>query len=188
MRGFVVVLCAGALVSGCAFTPQAVSLAPRVDIAVSQTGGGREVGVNVVDERPRKTLGTVAPGNTGADISLEGDLVDTVRQAVSDGLGRMAFKPRASRGLPKELRVEIRNLDYTVIRGFWAGTLRVDAGLKAVCMHGMARPYEKLHTGEFVESVQVVQPKEANAKYISDALSSAVNSMLKDPELLSCLS
>lgn len=177
------------LTSGCAFAPQAVLLSTKVEVAPSQVGGGRELPVNVVDERPKKTLGTVAPGNIGADISLEGNLVATVQEAIGEGLSRMNFKQAAARaGAKHELRIEIRNLDYTVIRGFWAGTLRVDAGLKAICVRDGLRPYEKLHTGEFVESVQVVQPKEANARYISAALSSAVNALLADKELVACLS
>ena len=144
--------------------------------------------MNVVDERTKKTLGTLAPGNVGADLSLEGSLVETVQKAVGEGLTRMNFKPSSVRaGGGHELRIEIRNLDYTTIRGFWAGTLRVDAGLKAICVREGMRPYEKLPTGEFVESVQVVQSKEANARYISTALSSAVNALLADKELIECL-
>lgn len=177
-----------ALASGCAFAPQAISIKPRVEATPSRIGGGRDLPVNVVDERTKKTLGTLAPGNVGADLSLEGSLVETVQKAVGEGLTRMNFKPSSVRaGGGHELRIEIRNLDYTTIRGFWAGTLRVDAGLKAICVREGMRPYEKLHTGEFVESVQVVQSKEANARYISTALSSAVNALLADKELIECL-
>jgi len=144
--------------------------------------------LNVVDERPKKTLGTVGARGVGADISIEGDLVAAVQQALSDGLSKLNFKPSTTRGATQaELRVEIRTLDYTVIMGFWAGTLRVDTGLKAICIKGIARPYEKLHSGEFVESVQVVQPQESNAKYINAAVSAAVNSLLADSALVTCL-
>ena len=176
------------LATGCAFTPQAVTIAPTVYVDASQIGAGRDIALNVIDERPKKTLGTVAPGGVGADISIEGDLVAAVQQALSDGLSKLSFKPGTSRGATQpELRVEIRNLDYTVIKGFWAGTLRVDTGLKAICIKGTARPYERLHSGQFVESVQVVQPKESNDKYINSAVSAAVNALLADSALLTCL-
>jgi uncharacterized lipoprotein len=173
---------------GCAFTPQAVKISPTVNVGASQVGGGRDITLNVVDERPKKTLGTVGARGVGADISIEGDLVATVQRALSEGLSKLSFKPGTNRGASQpELRVEIRNLDYAVIVGFWAGTLRVDAGLKAICIKGAARPYERLHSGEFVESVQVVQPKESNEKYISAAVSEAVNSLLADSALVTCL-
>ena len=155
-----------ALVGGCAFTPQAVNIAPTVSVKPSQ------VGVSGV----------------GADISIDGDLVDSVQKALTDGLSRISFRPGAARGgSTAELRVEIRNVDYIINRGFWAGALRVDVGLKAICVRGTTRPYEKLHRGEFVESVQIVQTKESNAKYINTAVSSAVNDLLADQELVACL-
>ena len=177
-----------ALVGGCAFTPQAVNIAPTVNVKPSQAGGGKDLSLSVVDERPRKTLGTVGASGVGADITIEGDLVGSVQRALNDGLTRISFRPGAARGGPAaELRVEIRNLDYVINRGFWAGTLRVDVGLKAICIRGTTRPYEKLHHGEFTESVQVVQPKESNGKYINTAVSSAVNDLLADSELVACL-
>ena len=174
--------------TGCAFTPQAIKIAPAVSVTSSQIGGGRDMALNVVDERPKKTLGTVGARGVGADISLESDLVASVQRALSDGLSKLNFKPSINRGAGRpELRVEIRNLDYTVIMGFWAGTLRVDAGLKAICLKGVTRPYEKLHSGTFVESVQIVQSKEANERYINTAVSAAVNSLLADSDLITCL-
>jgi hypothetical protein len=39
-----------------------------------------------------------------------------------------------------------------------------------------------------VESIQVVQQGDANARYINTAVSSAVNALLGDRELMDCLS
>lgn len=185
----VVVLCALCLaLTGCAFTPQGITLTPKVEVAPSEIGKGKELPLNVVDERSKKTLGTVGARNIGADITINGDIVVSVQKAISEGLSRMNFKPTTDRnGMKNELRVEIRNLDYTVIVGFWAGTLRVDAALKGICLRDGLRPYEKLHHGEFVESVQVVQSQEANTEYINQALSTAVNALLSDKELIACL-
>lgn len=175
--------------SGCAFQAQSVAIRPMVEVSASQVGSNKPVYVNVLDERPRKTLGTVGARNVGADISINGDIAASVKEAVATGLSKLSFKSINGRIAENaELRVEIRNLDYNVIVGFWAGTLRVDAGLKAICIRDGMRPYEKLHTGEFVESVQVVQAQEANTQYINKAVSAAVNSMLGDADLMSCLS
>ena len=173
---------------GCAFTPQAVLIAPKINVPQSQVGNARELLLNVVDERPKKTLGTVGASGVGADLSVEGDLVTSVERALMEGLTKLSFKPSAMRGtLKSELRVEIKNLDYLITHRFWSGALRVDAGLKAICVRDGIRSYEKLYHGEFVESVQVVQSSAANAQYINNALSAAANDLLSDQELITCL-
>jgi hypothetical protein len=75
-----------------------------------------------------------------------------------------------------------------MIMGFWAGTVKVDISLKAICIRGSQRPYEQLHRGEIADSVQLVQSAAANNSYISQAVSAAVNSLLQDRKLLICLS
>lgn len=183
------VLAVAALSSGCAYTPQAVIISPKLDVAASRVGADHALNLNVVDERPRQTLGTRAVRGIGADLTIEGDLSTIVRKSLAEGLANLNFKPLLdSNPEARELRVEIRNLDYTVIQGFWSGTLRVDTSLKAICVRGAQRPYEQLHRGEDVESIQVVQSAEANNSYISKAVSAAVNSLLKDQKLLTCLS
>ena len=163
-------------------------LKPDIQATPSSVGQGQPVLLTVADERPRSTLGTRAAKGVGAEISLQGDLVTVVREAVSNGLQRQGFTPTSEKAADgRELRVEIRNLDYGVTVGFWSGTLRTECGLKAVCILGSNRPYEKLYRGEFEESVQVVQTAEANETYINTALSRALNALLQDPQLSSCL-
>ena len=119
---------------------------------------------------------------------MSGDLTNVVRTAVADGLQRQGFvitSHKAPDG--HELRVEIRNLDYNVTQGFLAGTLRTECGLKAICIKGSARPYERLYRGEIMEKIQVVQGNQANEKYINSAISKAINSLLQDSELIHCL-
>lgn len=176
------------LFSGCAFTPHAVVIQPKIEGPSSDIGKNRELPLVVVDERTRQTIGTRGARGIGADMTIDGNLTTTVRNALAEGLAMQKFKVTSTAGnSASELRVEIRNLDYGVIVGFWAGTLRVDVGLKAICTRGSSRPYEMLHRGEHVESVQVVQSTEANNMYVSSAVSQAVNSLLKDEQLVKCL-
>lgn len=189
MKGRGILLFALAVISaGCAFTPQAVNLRPQVQATTGSSGQGRSVLVTVVDERPRSTLGTRGARGVGADLTLAQDLPTVVRSAVSDGLQRQGFTPKTEKPDDgRELRVEIRNLDYGVNVGFWAGTLRTECGLKAICILGTERPYERLYRGEVEETVLVVQGAEANNQYVNEALSKALNELLQDSQLRQCL-
>jgi uncharacterized lipoprotein YajG len=184
-----VVMFVTVLSSGCAFAPhKSVVINPELSVKESAMGQGQKIWTNVVDERPRSTLGTRVVRGVVSEISVEGDLRVAIRNSVADGLRRQGFSPVDTRlSDDRELRVEIRNLDYTVFRGFWAGTLRTECGLKAVCLLGSSRPYENLYRGEFQESIQVIQPEEANERYINSAVSSAINALLLDPQLMRCL-
>ena len=73
--------------SGCAFTPQAIELQPKVNVVESSIGQGRVVYINVVDERAKTTLGTRGAG-LGADLTLRGDLRTTIRSSTIGGLTR----------------------------------------------------------------------------------------------------
>lgn len=180
-------LCMALLASGCAFNEQAVRVTPQVDVAPGTVGEGVAVRVNVVDERPRTTLGTRGARGVGADLTVEGDLVSILRGAIETGLQRLSFETTQDPAQERELRVELRALDYNVLVGFWAGTLKVDTAMKAICRLGGLRPYEEVHRGEFTESVQVVQGAEANNGYVSSSVSQAVNSLLGDQQLMACL-
>lgn len=185
---FIVAVALALVLTACVFAPQAVRIRPNVDTPASYVGGGRDLPLTVVDERPRQTLGTRGVIGFGAELSVDGDLSTIVRTALADGLSRQKFKPMPPGGsAASELRVEIRNLDYTMAGAVAVFTLRIDVGLKAICTRGVSRPYEKLHRGEYVETVHGVQSPDANNTYMSSALSTAVNSLLRDDQLLACL-
>lgn len=176
------------LTAGCAFTPQAVVIKPKIDVVTSEAGKDLELPLTVVDERPRQTIGTRGARGVGADMTIEGSLAEIVREAVAEGLAAQKFRPtRANARALSNLRIEIRSLDYGIAVGFWAGTLKVDVALKAICSREGIRSYEMLYRGEHAESVQVVQSTEANNSYVSSAVSQAINFLLKDEQLSTCL-
>lgn len=174
-----------AATSGCAFQKQAIQLKPKVEVVTSNVGNSKPTMINVADERPRATLGTRGVSGIGEQLTVEGDLVQIVRSAIDDGLKRQGFFTDGP--LENQLRVEIRNLDYTVNSGFWAGKLNVEFLLKGICIKGNNRPYEQIYRGEFRENIQVVQGEAANNTYVNTAVSAAINGLLGDKALLSCL-
>ena len=185
----VVVVSILVVLSGCAFSPQApVVVKPELAAHQGSVGAGKTVYVSVVDERPSKVLGTRGVRGVGAELTAADNFVDSVRDSVSQGLRDEGFTIAAE--VPPDgraLKVEVRDLEYNVIMGFWSGTLRAQCALNAICQVGQTRPYDKLFRGEHEESVQVVQGTDANVRYINDAVSKAVNQLVDDPELSQCL-
>jgi uncharacterized lipoprotein len=176
------------VVSGCVWTPQAVMVKPDVQTVSDAPVQGKQILLTVVDERPRDSLGTRGVKGVGAHLTVAGDLNDVVRQSVSNGLaqrGLMVTPNKTPDG--RELRVEIRNLDYEVTQGFWTGSLRANCSLKGICIIGSTRPYENLYRGQLQENVMVTQSSSANEKYINAVISQAINELLKDERLLQCL-
>jgi uncharacterized lipoprotein len=171
------------LLYGCAHTPQAVVISPKIDSQAMRSGTSRPVALTVSDERPRQRIGTRTGISVGAEMTVQGDLAQTVRQALSQGL--LVSNGPTSDG--RELRVEIRNLDYNVVIGMWTNDVNVDFGLKAICIRGGQRPYEKIHRGDISTTSPVVQDSQTNDRRFSEAVSKAVNSMLRDDALRACL-
>ena len=132
-----IVVLASFLGTSCALTPLSVTLKPKVEVAATSLGQGRTVRVTVVDERPRSIVGYRGVGTMGATITTAGDPPSAVQTALADGLKRHGFNPVIGQ-FPewRELRAEIRGLDYTLSQAIFASTLRAESTLKGICIIG----------------------------------------------------
>ena len=173
------------VLSGCAFQKQAIQLSPKIEVPASTIGTGKMTMVNVADERPRTTLGTRGVGGIGEQLTVQGDVPAILKTAITDGLQRQGFATDGP--MENQLRVEIRNLDYAVNSGFWAGKLNIEFLLKGICIKGNNRPYENMYRGEYRKNVQVIQGEDSNNIFVNDVVSQAVNALLKDEALMRCL-
>jgi len=183
-----IVVLASFLVTSCALTPQSVTLRPKVEVAATSLGQGRTVGVTVVDERPRSIVGYRGVGTMGATITTAGDPPSAVQAALADGLRRHGFNPVMGQ-VPegRELRVEIRGLDYTLSQAVFGSTLRTESTLKGICVIGSTRPYEGTYRGEYEESIHIVPSDSANEEYLNLVLSRAIQRLFQDTQLIQCL-
>jgi len=173
------------MASGCAFQKQAIRLQPNVEVVSSEAGAGKLTMVSVSDERPRSTLGTRGVGGIGEQLTLDGDIVANIKDAVTEGLQRQGFQTTGP--VANQLRVEIRNLDYAVNSGFWAGKLNIEFLLKGICIKGDSRPYEQMYRGEFRKNVQVVQGEKSNSEFVNQVVSQSINALLNDSSMIRCL-
>lgn len=174
--------------SACAVTPQKVSIAPDVNVQASDAGNGQELLLTTVDERTSTAIGTRGISGFGAEITSETDVVTVVKQEIKNGLIAQNFKVLDfARDTNKELRVEIRNIEYKLTPGIFTGTLRAGTAIKGICLNNGQRTYEQLYRGGSEEQVLVAQFAEENAAHINKALSESISNLLKDTALISCL-
>ena len=189
--------------SGCwAFQPQAVLLKPDVNVQSGDIGSDKSIMLNVIDERTETTLGFRLPGRKsgflrkgspiGALLTIEGDIVEIVSDSLSKGLLAQGFQitrsPDEGTAKLKELRVELRSLEYRLLTGgipYYAKTI---SKMKGICIVDSLYPYEKLYRGTHEESHYNFTPTDAQInKYVNIALSHAINNLLSDSRLLKCL-
>lgn len=188
MKKLIFAFVVSTIVSGCTFTSQAVQVTPELKLNNAMKGTGKTVKITVVDERSSKSLGQRGASNIGADLTIQGELANIVDSTIKTGLEKQGFSNSNNAvGKSAKLKVVIRNLDYKVITGFWSGTIRSECGVKAVCKSSSGNEYEKLYNGLFEKGAIVVANEEENNKYVSAAVSDAINKLLNDKDLGQCL-
>lgn len=170
--------------SGCAFNPQQVNLAPTVSVMSSSEGKAAAVAVHVVDERPSKSLGRRGTAyGAAAEITAAQDVGAVVQKEIIEGLRKKGFAATDENGSAgAKLSVEVRLLEYSTSQGFWTGGVNIRGALKAVATKN-GKTYEKMYRTDKEERVAVVPTAETNAKWINGALSEVLRQLLDDSGL-----
>lgn len=177
------------VLSGCAFTPQQAELKADVAVAATDVGKGSPVFLQVVDERPSAELGRRGTGAMeGAAITTSQDIATLFRNAIITGLTQSGFKvvSDAASAL-RQMRVDIRLLEYDTSMGFWTGGVHTRAALKAAATDGGKVLYENLYREEVEERVVFVPGASENEQQINLAIRRVLEKMFGDPALLSAL-
>lgn len=175
--------------SACSVTEQKALLNPDLLVIENNIGNGKEIGVEVVDERPEDTLGYRGAANfRGAAITTDQDVKDVFDRKIREGLKRKGFNPtlRTEEAL-RSLRVEIRSLEYYTTSGFWTGRVHTKTALKAIAKNA-GKKYEQFYRGGNEEPMLVVPFAEENEKLINTAISEVLLSLFSDKKLFQFLS
>jgi uncharacterized lipoprotein YajG len=182
------VLLAALAAGGCAWTSQELHVRPAPHPPPISVGEGRAVSLDVVDTRGTAVIGRRAFGVGGGKILVGDDLVGVVRDELSRGLRQLGFKPkeRLEPGAAR-LRVEIRQISYSVTQGMAVAVLHVGVAIHASCTGGNGDLLERLYDGEDDEHLVVAQSASQNEHYVSDALTQALEQLLRDDALTGCL-
>lgn len=189
MKIVFVALALSTFVTGCAFNPQKVTLAPSPASSSSTLGSGITVAVKVNDERPKQSLGRRGSGyGPAAEITSSEDVASVVRNALIKGLEQKGFSTSVSTANQSiKLTVDLRLLEYSTSMGMWTGGVQIQAAAKATAVNKDAT-FEKLYRSDKEERVVVVPTAETNQEWINARLSDLLTQILNDPELLAVLS
>lgn len=102
------------MLGGCAFSPQQVTINPRISMDGEQYGGGRSVSVTAEDERADKTLGS--RGGVYKDtsvITIDNDMPQAIVNAVKAKLATQGFNVNAQDS-NADLAVVVEELRYAI--------------------------------------------------------------------------
>jgi uncharacterized lipoprotein len=184
---FIPPLLAAAVLAGCAWVPQKVTIAPQVQMPASDLGHGATVVVRVQDSRPSQRIGYRGLDSKLAQIQTDQDLAPIFQQKIIEGLTRQGFMAvPASDGPARVLKVDIRELQYTTEMELWQGTIRTRAAMQA---HAKTEDdvYDKFYTAEREEKAIEAPSAKTNAQLINGAISDVLQRLLEDQRLIKML-
>jgi uncharacterized lipoprotein len=173
------------LLTGCAFTPQTVTLSPNIAASHLDIGKGRKIKLSVVDERPKEVIGHRGSGSgAGAKITTNQDVESIIQAKISEGLKSYNFVPvTIEEEVQLLMKVDIRLIEYSTSMGFFTGGVHVKATLKVFCKNDM-KDFEKIFRSETNIRTFFVPTAAKNNKLINDTVSQVLQEVLYDKELL----
>ena len=122
----VMVLTSSGLV-GCALSPQTVAILPAIDVRAEPIGRGRNILLEVLDQRPQQAIGARGGVYDTATITPRTDVVQGVEQALAERLEASGFNvgkddTEVVLGSELGLRVAVLSIDYQAQTGAQLGT------------------------------------------------------------------
>jgi len=178
---------AAALLAGCSWVPQKVTIAPQVQVPPSNLGNGATVVVKVLDVRRSLRIGYRGMDSKLAEITTDQDLAPLVQKQIIEGLTQQGFKAVASsEETARLLKVEIRALDYMTDMDFWKGTVRTKAALQAYCKTQKVI-YDQPYVAERTHTAAEAPGAKTNAELINGVMSDVLQRLLGDRKLVSLL-
>ncbi len=173
------------LLTGCALSPQQVTIKPSLESSSSNIGEGRTLYVEVLDVRESSAIGSRGGMYKSTSlITLANDLPTAIRDAASKQFRDMGFVVQAAPGASADIRIFIDKLSYgdpeTSAVGFdvaLESVLRVEAKQRGDTYSGR---YQVKTTRTYA----TVPGRDRNEEMINETLSGALQRLFSDPKLL----
>ena len=172
------------VLSGCALSPQVVSVQPPLDTtALPQDGAASTLAFAVKDVRTDAVVGYRGGVYDTATITLSGDSIAHIQAGLEQALAARGFSVVPA-GTPASvtLLVELVELGYKVTQGQVTRVVEVTSTIRASSQSG-----EVTRTGEYRDTrtqESVKPPSDSqNEALINDVLSAALQRLVADAEL-----
>ena len=175
---------AAAFLGGCAWVPQNVNLKPEPKVTASGIGNGTRVALKVLDIRPSKIIGYRGMDSKLAKITSTQDLVEIVREKISEGLAKKGFQivPHNEQA-QRILKVEIRAVEYSTDSEFWKGTAKAKAALQAFSKNDY-QTFDQVYVAQKEEAASEAPRAKTNERLINGAIAEAMQRLLEDQKLV----
>ncbi len=173
------------LLTGCALSPQTVTLQPVLAIDESNVGQGRTVALDAVDHRADKGLGTRGGiYRDSATISTVDDVAAALRRSMADALGAQGFRVLEA-GAPADfgMTVGLEGLSYRAYGDPVVHTVAIAAKVSNVITRADQRYAASAGVTDTRNVLRAPAPED-NEAYLDDTLAKALEKLLNDPRYL----
>jgi len=176
--------------TGCAVhQPLEIGLVPEYSSNLLHVDETKLLSLTVVDERPVKEIGQRGV-DIGGEINVKGDVPTLIKVAIQKNLEEGNFKVEnyAAENIT-DLTIEVRHLNYKIVKGVWSGAAKAESAMKAICTPIKGKAYKKLYTGEYeVNGLQLVPGEDEIPKIVAKAVGNNLDNMANDEKLVNCIS
>lgn len=171
------------LLTGCALSPQALTIDPLiVDAAPQARGAGLPLDLRVVDARPAEDIGT--RGGVYRDssrIQPANDIADAIRSRMVEALKARGYAI-GTEAADRSVRLAVEQLTYDVPEGRVATAAEISVAIRASAEHGRER-YETVYRSAMNRKFPVPPTAEQNAAWINEVLGETLQRFLDDPKI-----
>jgi|CXWL01.1.fsa_nt_gi uncharacterized lipoprotein len=177
------------LLAGCAYIDQSLKVNPTVSIAPSDIGGGKQISVQIIDDREEQFIGKRVNGYgmSGAKITTDQDLVETLKEPIYSGLTKKGFAPVNSEDILPRLRTELRSLSYDTATGLWTAGNIGKTTIKIIATNTSGKTFEKTYRGQKEIRTVFIGSQETNSKVVNEAFGDAIGKIFNDEDMLKFL-
>ncbi|ARN73539.1 YajG family lipoprotein [Oceanicoccus sagamiensis] len=177
-----------ALLAGCAYSPQQITVSPVISTDTESYGAGRALTVSVEDARSHKELGS--RGGAYKDTSLitiGNDLEEAVKRVAKAELAVQGFNVNTAAADTPNVTIIINTLKYDMPKQTVGKTIHLATELQVVATAG-----KETYTGNYKTNSSretAMTPSMAqNEEMVNDMLSKTLVRLFSDPELKAFLS
>ncbi|MCK0155235.1 YajG family lipoprotein [Alcanivorax sp. S6407] len=169
--------------TGCALSPQSITVQPAAKVQTTNIGQNQPVMVLAVDSRDQLAFGT--RGGVYKETSLvqpANDVKTAIEEAVRQGLQKQGFNAFNPGTDATSLEVRLEQLDYVPEQGSVVNSVTI-----SLVLVGEASRPDVGYTGTYKSSIKhdlpITPSANRNQEMINEILSAAITRMLEDPKM-----